>query len=77
MLALIRSILHMAWMVITVIPWTLAVLLVSLFSRRAAWWTAVNWFSVVMWGTRVFDINSVADVDGRHDEMELLCTEKV
>ena len=31
----------------------------------------------VMWGARVFDINSVADVDGRHDEMELLCTEKV
>jgi len=28
------------------------VLLVSLFSRRAAWWTAVNWFRVVMWGTR-------------------------
>ena len=43
----------MAWMVITVIPWTLAVLLASLASRTAAWWTAVNWFRVVMWGTRV------------------------
>lgn len=44
----------MAWMVITVIPWTLAVLLVSLVaSRNAAWWTAVSWFRVVMWGTRV------------------------
>ena len=53
MLALIRSVLHMAWMIVTVVPWTLAVLLVSLFSRRAAWWTAVNWFKVVMWGTRV------------------------
>jgi 1-acyl-sn-glycerol-3-phosphate acyltransferase len=53
MLALMRSILHMTWMVVTVVPWTLAVLLVSLFSRRAAWWTAVNWFRVVMWGTRV------------------------
>ncbi len=53
MMALTRSILHMAWMVITVIPWTLAVLLVSLYSRRAAWWTAVNWFRVVMWGTRM------------------------
>ncbi|PKO59896.1 MAG: 1-acyl-sn-glycerol-3-phosphate acyltransferase, partial [Betaproteobacteria bacterium HGW-Betaproteobacteria-18] len=53
-MALIRSILHMAWMVITVIPWTLAVLLVSVVvSRSAAWWTAVNWFRVVMWGTRV------------------------
>ncbi|MBV5300112.1 MAG: 1-acyl-sn-glycerol-3-phosphate acyltransferase [Rhodoferax sp.] len=53
-MALIRSILHMAWMVITVIPWTLAVLLVSLLaSRTAAWWTAVSWFRLVVWGTRV------------------------
>jgi len=44
----------MAWIVITVIPWTLAVLAVSLVApRSAAWWTAVNWFRVVMWGTRV------------------------
>ena len=53
-MALIRSVLHMAWMVTTVMPWTLAVLLVSLVApRSAAWWTAVNWFRVVMWGTRV------------------------
>ena len=53
-MALIRSVLHMAWMVVTVMPWTLAVLLVSLVApRSAAWWTAVNWFRVVMWGTRV------------------------
>jgi len=44
----------MAWIVITVIPWTMAVLTVSLVApRSAAWWTAVNWFRVVMWGTRV------------------------
>lgn len=53
-MAWIRSIVHMAWMVITVIPWTLAVLAVSLVApRSAAWWTAVSWFRVVMWGTRV------------------------
>ena len=53
-MALIRSILHMAWLVVTVIPWTLAVLLVSLVApRTVAWWTAVSWFRVVMWGTRV------------------------
>ena len=53
-ISLIRSILHMAWMVITVVPWTLAVLLVSLVApRTATWWTAVSWFRVVMWGTRV------------------------
>ena len=46
--------LHMAWIAATVIPWTLAVLIVSfLVSRAAAWWVAVNWFRVVMWGTRV------------------------
>jgi 1-acyl-sn-glycerol-3-phosphate acyltransferase len=53
-MALIRSILHMAWIVVTVIPWTLAVLMASLLPPRTnAWWTAVNWFRVVMWGTRV------------------------
>jgi 1-acyl-sn-glycerol-3-phosphate acyltransferase len=52
-MALIRSVLHMLWMVVTVIPWTLAVLLTSLFaSRTRTWWVAVNWFRVVMWGTR-------------------------
>lgn len=52
-MALIRSVLHMAWMVVTVIPWTLAVLLTSLFaSRTTTWWVAVSWFRVVMWGTR-------------------------
>lgn len=51
---LLRSIVHFAWMVLTVIPWTLAVLLVSFVGTRTqAWWVAVNWFRVVMWGTRV------------------------
>ena len=46
--------LHLLWMSVTVIPWTLAVLVVSLFaSRTTTWWVAVNWFRVVMWGTRV------------------------
>lgn len=54
-MALIRSLLHMAWIAVTVIPWTLAVLLTSLLSSRTpAWWVAVNWFRVVMWGTRVW-----------------------
>lgn len=51
---MIRSVLHMIWMVVTVVPWTLAVLLVSWVApRTAAWWTAVSWFRVVIWGTRV------------------------
>lgn len=53
-MALIRSILHMVWMTLTVIPWTLAVWLVSWVApRTTAWWTAVSWFRLVMWGTRV------------------------
>ena len=51
---LIRSILHLAWMLITVIPWGLALMLASLFIRRTPlWWFAVGWFRVVIWGTRV------------------------
>ena len=52
-MAWLRSVLHLLWMAVTVIPWTLAVLGVSLFaSRTTTWWVAVNWFRVVMWGTR-------------------------
>jgi len=51
---MIRSVLHFIWMAVTVIPWTLAVLATSLFATRTTtWWVAVNWFRVVMWGTRV------------------------
>lgn len=50
---MIRSVLHFIWMAVTVIPWTLGVLLTSIASRTQAWWVAVNWFRVVMWGTRV------------------------
>jgi 1-acyl-sn-glycerol-3-phosphate acyltransferase len=44
----------MAWILITVIPWGLALVIVSLvISRTALWWFAVNWFRLVIWGTRV------------------------
>jgi 1-acyl-sn-glycerol-3-phosphate acyltransferase len=53
-MALIRSILHMAWMLITVIPWALTLVVVSVWVRRTPlWWFAVNWFRLVIWGTRV------------------------
>ncbi|HEY5580786.1 MAG TPA: lysophospholipid acyltransferase family protein [Rhodoferax sp.] len=52
---LIRSILHMAWLLITVIPWGLTLVLISLWVRRTTlWWFAVDWFRLVIWGTRVF-----------------------
>jgi 1-acyl-sn-glycerol-3-phosphate acyltransferase len=45
----------MAWMLLTVIPWGLALVFASLWVRRTPlWWFAVNWFRVVIWGTRVF-----------------------
>jgi 1-acyl-sn-glycerol-3-phosphate acyltransferase len=52
---LLRSILHMAWITITVIPWGLALIIVSVWIKRTPlWWFAVNWFRLVIWGTRVF-----------------------
>ncbi len=51
---LIRSVLHMAWLLITVIPWGLTLVVISLWVRRTTvWWFAVDWFRVVVWGTRV------------------------
>lgn len=51
---LIRSLLHMAWILVTVIPWGLALVVLSWWVRRTPlWWFAVNWFRVVIWGTRV------------------------
>jgi 1-acyl-sn-glycerol-3-phosphate acyltransferase len=53
-MSLIRSILHMGWLVITVIPWGLALVLRSLWlARTPLWWFAVDWFRLVVWGTRV------------------------
>lgn len=50
---LIRSLLHMAWILITVIPWGLTLVVVSLWvGRTPLWWFAVNWFRLVIWGTR-------------------------
>ncbi len=54
MISLLRSVLHMAWLLITVIPWGLTLVVVSVWVRRTPlWWFAVNWFRLVIWGTRV------------------------
>jgi 1-acyl-sn-glycerol-3-phosphate acyltransferase len=51
---LIRSLLHMAWILVTVIPWGLALVIISVRVRGTPlWWFAVNWMRVVIWGTRV------------------------
>jgi 1-acyl-sn-glycerol-3-phosphate acyltransferase len=52
---MLRSVIHMAWLLITVIPWGLTLLLISLWVKRTPlWWFAVNWFRLVIWGSRVF-----------------------
>jgi 1-acyl-sn-glycerol-3-phosphate acyltransferase len=44
----------MAWLLVTVIPWALALILASLWlGRTSLWWFAVNWFRLVIWGNRV------------------------
>jgi 1-acyl-sn-glycerol-3-phosphate acyltransferase len=54
-MSLIRSVVHMAWMLLTVIPWGLALVIISVWvGRTPLWWFAVNWFRLVIWGSRVF-----------------------
>jgi 1-acyl-sn-glycerol-3-phosphate acyltransferase len=54
MIAVLRSVLHLLWMVITVIPWGLALVVVSLWVKRTPlWWFAVGWFRLVIGGARV------------------------
>jgi 1-acyl-sn-glycerol-3-phosphate acyltransferase len=54
MLAGLRSALFMLWMVVTVIPWAILVLLLSIFVRgtRLYWFTIV-WLRMAIWGARV------------------------
>jgi 1-acyl-sn-glycerol-3-phosphate acyltransferase len=53
-MALIRSILHMLWMSVTVVPWALALLLASLGPRgNLAYRIAANWLRMVIVGARV------------------------
>ena len=50
----LRSLLFMLWMVATVVPWALAVLLISVFGRGArVYWACAGWLRVAIWGARV------------------------
>ncbi len=52
-MALIRSILFFLWMALTVIPWALAVLVVSIFVRGdPVYWMCAGWLKVAIWGAR-------------------------
>ncbi|MDP3605401.1 MAG: 1-acyl-sn-glycerol-3-phosphate acyltransferase, partial [Polaromonas sp.] len=51
---LIRSILHLLWMIVTVIPWALAVLVFSLFgSSTQIYWLCAGWLRVAVSGGTV------------------------
>ena len=48
-----RSALFFVWMAVTVVPWALAVLLLSAFVRGApVYWACVGWLRVAIWGAR-------------------------
>jgi 1-acyl-sn-glycerol-3-phosphate acyltransferase len=50
----LRSALFVLWLVLTVVPWALAVLLASLaLSPTALYWMCAGWLRVAVWGARV------------------------
>jgi 1-acyl-sn-glycerol-3-phosphate acyltransferase len=53
LLALLRSLLFLLWMVVTVVPIALAVLLASIVQRGAPlYWMCIGWLRLVIWGAR-------------------------
>ncbi len=52
-MALIRSLLHLLFMGVTVVPWAIAVLVCSLFlSSTQIYWMCAGWLRVAVWGAR-------------------------
>jgi 1-acyl-sn-glycerol-3-phosphate acyltransferase len=52
-LAALRSLLFVLFLVVTVIPWAIAVLVVSIFVRGdPLYWMCVGWLRVAVWGAR-------------------------
>ncbi|MFT4266228.1 MAG: lysophospholipid acyltransferase family protein [Xenophilus sp.] len=52
-MAFVRSLLHLLWMLVTVLPWATALVLLSVFLRGAPlYWFAIGWVRVAMWGAR-------------------------
>jgi len=53
-LSFVRSAIHMLWMMFTVIPWAIAVLIASLFlSSKRIYWMCAGWLKCAMWGLKV------------------------
>ena len=50
----VRSALFVLFLIVTVIPWALAVLVVSLFARgNTVYWLCANWLTLSIWGAKV------------------------
>jgi 1-acyl-sn-glycerol-3-phosphate acyltransferase len=50
----LRSTLFFLWMAVTVVPWALAVLVISIFIRGSTlYWACAGWLSVAIWGAKV------------------------
>jgi 1-acyl-sn-glycerol-3-phosphate acyltransferase len=53
-LAFIRSTLHMLWMMLTVMPWAIFVIIASIFvSPTRMYWMCAGWLKCAMWGLKV------------------------
>ncbi len=53
-IAFLRSTLHMLWMMLTVMPWAMCVLVASLFmSPTRVYWLCAGWLQCAMWGLKV------------------------
>ncbi|MDA7417003.1 lysophospholipid acyltransferase family protein [Xenophilus arseniciresistens] len=53
-MAFVRSVLHLIWMLLTVIPWALVMLVASIWRRgEPLWWMAVRWLRWAIEGARV------------------------
>jgi len=54
MLNFLRSLVFLLWMVLTVIPWAIAALVMSIFVRGdPLYWFCMGWLRVAIWGARV------------------------
>jgi 1-acyl-sn-glycerol-3-phosphate acyltransferase len=76
MLAGLRSALYVLWLVVTVIPWAIFVLLLSIFVRgtRLYWFTIV-WLRLATWGARLICgvRHRIAGMDNLPDSRVILC----
>ena len=53
LLCVLRSALFVAWLAVTVVPWALAVVLVSIFVRGdPIYWMCVGWLRTAVFGAR-------------------------